>query len=198
MDAIENICIIINSHHKSPPDGCHRKWGFPVLRWESFTATWNCFYTKCRFLRLKARPTRTSAMNFARVSANGSRTTPQHTPPRTPHPTHPPHPTPPPSRLLYVLFLSDEAQFRSSGHVNKQNKRSWASAQPHEQCASTTDCGKKQLLVGGVGYCYRKLPLDKNHWFCCKEKFKDFGPLLNWKLASEPVWPSGKALVLVI
>ena len=38
--------------------------------------TRNCFQTKCRFLRLKTRPTRTNTMNFARVSANGLRTTP--------------------------------------------------------------------------------------------------------------------------
>ena len=39
-----------------------------------FIATWNCFHTRCRFLMLKARPTKTNAMNFARVSAKGSRT----------------------------------------------------------------------------------------------------------------------------
>lgn len=69
--------LVWNSHHESPPDGCHRKWGFSGVMWrESFIATRNCFHTECRFARLKARPTRTKAINFARVSANGSRITP--------------------------------------------------------------------------------------------------------------------------
>ena len=64
-----------NSHHESPPDGCPRKWGFPVLWREWPIATWNCSHTKCTCFRLKARPTRTKTINFVRVSANGSRTT---------------------------------------------------------------------------------------------------------------------------
>ena len=75
-----------------------------------------------------------------------------------------------------------------------------ASAEPHEYVQAFLSVEKKKkLLLPGVGYCYRKLPMDKNNWFCCKvqgfwstpelktvsdfvAKFKDFGPLLNWKL----------------
>ena len=46
-----------------------------VLWWYLFIATWNCFHTKCRFMRPKARPTSINAMNFARVSGNKSKTT---------------------------------------------------------------------------------------------------------------------------
>lgn len=34
--------------------------------------------------------------------------------------------------FLDVIFFSDEANFHLSGHVNKQNMRFWANAQPHE------------------------------------------------------------------
>ena len=34
--------------------------------------------------------------------------------------------------LLDLIFFSDEANFHLSGHVNKQNMRFWAQAQPHE------------------------------------------------------------------
>ena len=79
--AFRTLKLVWNSRHEIPPDGCHRKWGFPgVLWWGSFVVTWNCFHTKCRFLRLKSRPTRINAVTFARVSANRSRTTAVSTP----------------------------------------------------------------------------------------------------------------------
>ena len=33
-----------------------------------------------------------------------------------------------------------------------------------------------------------KMPPDKNDWFCCRVKFKDFGPHLNRKLIQRPSW----------
>ena len=36
--------------------------------------------------------------------------------------------------FLDLIFFSDEAHFRLSGHVNKQNMRVLAQAQPHEDC----------------------------------------------------------------
>ena len=89
--------LIWNSQHWSPQDGWQRKWGFPVLWWESFMATWNCFHIECRFLRLKAMPTRSNTMNLPEYQWTDQEHFPHH---------------------LDILIFSDEAHLHLSRHVN--------------------------------------------------------------------------------
>lgn len=49
--------------------------------------------------------------------------------------------------LLGVLFLSDEAHFHLSGHVNKQNFRPWACEQPHEHVKTLLSLEQKHCMV---------------------------------------------------
>ena len=62
--------------------------------------------------------------------------------------------------LLDLIFFSDEAHFHLSGHVNKQNMRFWAKAQPHEHvvCPLST---KKVTVLCAIG----RSGIIEPYWF---------------------------------
>ena len=49
--------------------------------------------------------------------------------------------------ILDLIFFSDEAHFRLSGHVSKQNMRFWALTQPHEHIQPPLNQKKSNSVV---------------------------------------------------